>query len=342
MTIKYIGPADVALKDITIGEDFDERLKQDRVEAMAETITDVGLLQRVGLRQGDNVAIYGTDRIAAHVYAGFETIKAEMWECSDAEMDLLREMENAQRRHDLLERDESLLRLHKMYKEIFLVNGKNAKTAGSPSAHAIDRIAAERGVKPRSVEQALRRARRRAEAIGDPNEELGRQFTDPGETLPDMRLPEGFETHGIGVDNDYCINVSKVHRGLTEVANKMKIGQVTLTKLVADRLPVSAARLQRFRQEMHEIGQSVRQLLPKSICLFCKCIPEVSSECAACSGALVLTQEQFAGIPKKLLDMDNSVVMFRGKYRATMDFLSQQNETTPEAPTEEEEDIDIF
>lgn len=309
--IVTIGLKFVALSSLRLPGDFGKRMKEPRVLALAHSIDESGLIHEPLVRKEDMRVICGLDRVAVYFLLEHKQIKVKLIECTDTEAARLRLEENIVRRHDPEERRKLTEELVSTYTEEektrlenrkFDINEKLApRKLGRPKharTIAMERAAAERGVKPESIRQMLRRAR-----------------LQPPE--PEMPL----ETFGMLVPDTFRDRSILALRFLNEAALRLQQALSCLTQIETNGLPFPAGRLQRLRQETADLGASVRNARPVAICPFCKCLAVLLPGCPACAGTGIMLSIQDGSVPTELLDTENPRVQVGGHIKSVWDYV---------------------
>lgn len=316
--MKYLGTGKVKLSQLKVSGKFRERLESDRVKGRAESMKMAGQLQQILVRKADSTLIAGEDRVASLQVAGIDEALCNWWEASDLEVSYLRRMENAERRHDVDERDKSLLQMKEIEVKMALATGA-AKTETEAKVIATDKIAKEKGVKPGSVERQERRAKKRLK-------EAEAKVSPAAEESVDLPVLKDFETHGIDLGPEFAANIEKATGWLCSIENYANEVKTELAGMRKATTVIRPARLDDIYVTVVELMEKVRGAMPASVCLYCKCVPDISLKCSACNGDQFLMAQQMPALDKRLLDMEEQWVVFEGKMTLLSDLADDAGE----------------
>lgn len=320
MKIKYLGPGTANVMDLDWPEPLEVRAETERVRVMAETIEMVGQMQRTGVRKRDGKVAWGTDRGAAQFLRGNPDIPVEWIDCTDEELELMRGIENVQRRGPDADEEATLTDLVAKYKVAW--SGK----VSDPERAAIDAAARDRGVKPGTVERQMRRERK--QPPGPPHQEA-----------PATSLPDGFETWGCGVEDQFVSDIVAVMEHLAKAAHAAEQAQAAVTRALNTETIAVPARLKRIKDEMHDAAAAIRAQMPACICCYCKCVVE---DCPACGGKSWSTVEQMRGAPPELLNLENLQVHKAGGLVTVASLMDGDEQEQQGELTESADEADPF
>lgn len=310
-------PVEVPLLAIRTAETFKHARKSDVVPELAKDLQILGRpinLPVVRKHSAEDLElIAGQKRLAGAFRAEATTIIVQPVVCSDEEADFIRDAENGHRFHtkDKAEREaiekvnEALVEKRKLILE---------SQKGSPvtKTEVVKDIAKERGVKPRSVEQKLRRERRKKDSTGKPDsrheaqpaaEKLG--TTDAAAsagpdgavgsemppTISQPAAPVGFhfETLGAEVKPEFVEYLGAVHTLLHRIAQHAHLSREGLRQLWAlfgedENVDPQLASLAGYSVFLEQLQETAMSMLPRSLCEECEGIDH-DWVCNKCWGA---------------------------------------------------------
>ncbi len=306
MTYRVIGIKHQKLAKLNLPGDIKKYLDDPTTKSIKSTLGEFGIISEpVFRREGKKLTlITGRKRIAACMAEGVESIDIKVVECSDAQAEKLELIENACRRHDQEEQSRLMTELVDMFQLEVLVERTAAidqpRVGGgrpkSARGEARDRAAAAAGTKPATVAKAEQRQKAAAEA-------KAKEKANPP-----------IDTMGIELGEDYLTEM-RIIQGFVERSLQMLVQvQAAMTSLEGEDLNVSAGRVARVRDEAHNVATMLRDLLPYSVCPFCKVIEEVQDHCTACDKLGWVTKLQWEQAPDGLKVLgDQAIVMIKGK-----------------------------
>jgi ParB-like chromosome segregation protein Spo0J len=317
-----------------------ERTKAPHVQALADSIKEVGLLHYPMLRQSDLRVIHGEDRIAAHYLSEIIDVPCTLVECSDEELLTIRKHENAHRRDESAA--ELLARVEAAEKELALMTNFDAFKEPDPALDVIDALAPDavsaiEDAPPMTTEQRSTHERELARALQTLTEpaaeprKAGRPKTRRGKALEQIAAEVGrtpnavrkatereakkrelnvIELWGRAQPPAWLEPVLEARAGFTDAAAKVQAAMAALTRLgSASQLREGVLGAQ--HGALKEVGQQLRLARPAALCAWCKNLPGVVGGCAACRGLGYLTEEELGQVPDKL--KDPRVVMVEGR-----------------------------
>jgi hypothetical protein len=345
------------IAEMRLPGDIAARRKLPRVIALGESFAASGgqPAQPPVVAWRTNRLVIGSDRIAACLNLGLRAVDVLVVKGSPAALEALTHVENVYRRHDSAERDASLADLVRIVAEHggdfpevdeednygdgdgesdayagcpaptkieksengivtrtyamedLPTDGGDEETAPTPSPkpgrhsggakkNAIKKVAKLTGKTPSAVESAVHRAKKKPEAEAEEESE---------ET-------ECIDCHGLAVPKEVISDAYSEHVFLSHLDDKLKRMQADCTRHLIDYPTVKAA--------LHASAVAVRQLMPESVCLYCKVIQKVQNQCKACSGRGWLRAHEMHSLPGQLKDDGvHAVVMFNGKIKFVTD-----------------------
>jgi hypothetical protein len=322
------------IAEMRLPGDIAARRKLPRVIALGESFAASGgqPAQPPVVAWRTNRLVIGSDRIAACLNLGLRAVDVLVVNGSPAALEALTHVENVYRRHDSAERDASLAELVRIVAEhggdfpevdeeddgdgesgpkeplepqvrvAHAVDEEEPAPAPKPGRHAggakktaIEKVAKLTGKTQSAVESAVHRAK----AKENPPKQEKKSPRDRAET-------ECIDCHGLTVPKEVIADAYGEHVFLSHLDDKLKQMQADCTRHLIDYPTVKAA--------LHASAVAVRQLMPESVCLYCKVIQNVQNQCKACSGRGWLRAHEMHSLPGQLKDDGvHAVVMFNGK-----------------------------
>ena len=290
MKLTYIGPQDIKIADIQLPKDIEERKTAPHIQATVHSLKVTGLIQRVVIRKSDKKLICGADRLAAHILSGQETVRAEVYEVDDLGLKYLQETENAVRRHSTKEKKSSFAAMVKLEARVIAEADKADEPPKLKEKKATDKairqVASRTGVKPGTVERNVRR---------ETNE------PKPTTALAKPGLPEGFASCGIPLTDDFVADVAQYYAETIGLDRLLRDAQAAITEMLKDS-HIPSARLERWKESLHDLAAEVRSQRPAGFCPYCKGVAGLSEACPICGGCQIVTAQHIKETPKQLLD----------------------------------------
>lgn len=318
--MKVIGIKTVKRSKLTLPGNWKEILARPSAAERGRSHEEMGgYLHEPIVRKVDGklVLLAGRDRVAGTELQGLEEVTVKVVECDDAEAASIEEVENIERRHDPKEKNDLIAQRIRRLAEM-LEPDPPGKKPGRPKGakrKALEQVAAERGVKPRSVEQAERRRRKKEEArlagmLGD--------VTDPDE--PCIRLV------GVDVDEGDLKDIAKIQGFIDDSDKYLRQAARCLGELAAADLPFPESVLDRLREQVKEAGRVVRAVRPTVLCPWCKMVEGVVENCAACHTMGWVGPQEKGAVPEELWDEEHPRVILAGETRYVADLFEDDGE----------------
>lgn len=328
----------VAIASLIVSDTFEDRLQQQHVRDLADSIRVEGLIHppMVRVTEHGNEVVAGEDRVAAHVLLGRDEVTCIVSEHVDeARAERLRHIENVYRRTDPEERRRSVAALVALEAERvadgpadealnpFVEEAPPPKKRGrpkSPKGQAREQVAKDLGMSP----EAVRMAERRGKQLDAPK---------PAPLQTDLVCP--VENQGIETTSVWNAQVEAVRVYLRDLNKLLVQAQGVITNMRNANLPVRESAYQRVQELMHDAAASVRSMKPKRVCPYCKLVASIQPTCAACFGYGYTTEAQEENIPPELLE-DASLVCEQGEYRKVLRAGTKAPETPRVEGTDDE------
>ena len=267
---------------------------------------------------GKLVLLAGRDRIAGLELQGIDDATVKIVECSDEEASSIEEVENIERRHDPLEQQNLIAKRIRRLEQALATDGEpQPRRRGRPKSlrsKAIELVAAERGVKPRSVEQA---ERRRLEKVGAQAVE---EFLD----TPDEEVGPPIRLIGVVLDPRDMADLTRIQAIIDEAARHMLLAARSLGRL-AGAVPFPESVLDRIRDAVRSAAKNVRDARPTVLCPYCKMIDGIQQDCAACHTKGWLGSVDGLQIPPELWDENDPIVIHKGETKHVSDLFGEQD-----------------
>lgn len=275
-------------------------LGEPRVAILARSIEAGTQLQEPMVRRSDMRVVFGNGRVAAHQLLKRPTVMVKLVDCTDHEASIAKEMENAHRVHNQAGQREAEDRLVAMLLESApelpeAHRGKGRQGPRTRAGWAIAEASALTGTPVGTLK--LREYRKRKPLVElkfDDIRSFGRPWTKAS-----------------------WEQVEKACFGVQRTAKMLVEANAALSRLKAA-APVQAARIGRIQADLSELANSLKGLIPVSVCPTCKGLKDVQAECVACETTGLITKNQALQVPKKL--WDPCVVVYRGKEALVEDF----------------------
>jgi ParB-like chromosome segregation protein Spo0J len=224
----------------------------------------------------------GRRRVAAALNKGVKFLNVVMFDGTDEELAKITDVENAIREHDTAKRDEALARLvGKATKEPPPEAEPPKAKRGRPrtkKGEAVRKVAEELGVPERRVRDAVKR--------------------EEAESEPEAEPP--IATMGLSVPEAVLESAANEREFLESFVKRLTVMAADFTRH-RNQVQRGADYYGNANQILHDVSASLAQLVPTSICLWCKCTIR-QQECMGCGGLGWLTSAQVKQItdPKLL------------------------------------------
>jgi len=316
--VDFVSCRPVPLRRLRLPGSFKQRLREPRINSLAQHIEKRGLWLPVLVRKEDGRVLDGLDRVASFWLLGRESILAVVVTCSDEEADTLEREINAERRHAPEEqRSKALEMVEKLSAEeaeAAVEAAQKEHRAGRPlskKGRARKVVAESLGISPKALKQQEYRERRKK-----------------GLT----KNSKAIETIGMEIPESMAKEVRSVQLLMEEAALRVSQALAALTTIENQSYRFPAARLQRLRSDTVDLGACLRNARPEMLCPYCKAIPQLMPGCTACLGCGWICANQVAAVPKELLREDLPCVLVGGSRRSIWDYIPQD----PEPPKADE------
>lgn len=324
------------IADMRLPGDIAARRKLPRVIALGESFAASGgqPAQPPVVAWRTHRLVIGSDRIAACLNLGLRAVDVLVVKGPPAALEALTHVENVYRRHDSAERDASLAELVRIVAERSgdfpeVDEGDDGREPNEPNepqvcvAHAVDEEPAPApkpgrpsgGAKKTAIEKVAKLTGKTPSAVESSVHRAKAKESPPKQ---DKRTPrewaetECIDCHGLTVPKEVIADAYSEHSFLSHLDEQLKQMQSDCTRHLVDYPTV--------KTDLHAAAVAVRQLMPESVCLYCKVIQKVQNQCKACSGRGWLRAHEMHSIPGQLKDDGvHAVVVFNGKKKFVTD-----------------------
>ena len=287
--MKLLGTRVMPIRSLVLADDIAERQKQTHVIRLADSIKKIGLLHPPTVRLTDNRVLCGHDRIAACILAGRDQVLCNMAECSDEEIPRLEMMENYYRRHDEAGQRAAIIaavdNLTIKYETEGLERTGKSGRPKTPHGKAVEEVAAARNITKDAVRKTLQ---------------------------SDIKPEKVIETYGMDLSEEFRAEIIIIQRYTWEAQKRITYAISCLTKLRTSNTSVPGGPLDRLKDSLSANLRALKNLMPYSICPWCKGIDPYQSECPGCLSAGWVSKETAARAPAELLDPVNLAVSTKG------------------------------
>ena len=134
------------------------------------------------------------------------------------------------------------------------------------------------------------------------------------------------QTLGMPENAAWLKQVAEIQYELTRAHDYTLKGLRALERLASAKLPFPEQRLQQLRATLAECVRMQELAWPFSLCPYCKGIAGVQEGCAACLTMGWIPKSLVSGVPDKLWDQVDRVVMVAGEARRITDMLPKLEE----------------
>jgi hypothetical protein len=328
--VKWLGAQRIYLADISnLEEILEERVSyRRRILRLARSISEIGVLHEPIVRKSDMLAITGGDRIAALHFNKRLKARVKLVECDDDEADVIRDAENAARRHndtaELVATGRVLKRYAKEAEERWIrdmakrealermgiLPAKKRGRPRSPKTMALEELAAATGVTVATLRQRDRR-RRRAQMSSAID---GSAEIEEG-TVKDVakdRLPN-LQRWGMEVPEDFRKAVQHIRVVMLGIGDRLLEAQNTMHHINCKDALFPPALAKRLFTDLQELRRDVSLSAPVAICPYCKNLGGVQEQCGACVTTGWISERQLASVPEELKVIgQDAMVMYEG------------------------------
>lgn len=312
--MRIIGLQEVAVALVSGG--LESRTALPRVKQLAASADVLGvILHPPNIRHKDMRVVTGRDRIAAEMIRGKETLLVQLVDCTDAEANVAEEAENAFRRHDYDEQANAIANVERITVELMHERAELAARSfrgrpTTPAGYARRAVSEATGV---GVDALIKREQR-AKA---------RKGREAAAANPEKAEPV-ISTMGFECEPRWLTQVAEVKKRMQSIVNKLEATQRELTslrnKVAEEQLPFHLPRAAGLVTEVQAAAKLARDLLPVSLCPYCKDLPAVRELCLSCMGTGCATEGAMRDIPKELLrEGANAMVLCQGKIVSVYD-----------------------
>lgn len=286
--------------------DFPKRVEEETGKDRVRSIREHGLIHPPMVRVGTQEVVTGVSNIAALVAGGEKTVRCQLIECTDDELQILREQETLQSRKLAPEEraaaiDRYTLLLEKQEeRRVVEERIRDPEATGRlfrrPKTVARERLAETLGVTVDTVKQREYRARKRLRELGP--------FDGP---------EEAFKRFGMELTEEFEDRLISAKMGLKKITNALETAQRAMAALKKAKLDLPETRTKRLAAMIDEAVKWSKACKPVGLCPYCKGIPEVCNKCLSCAGSAVLFHNQADGVLPELKNKETPVVYVQGE-----------------------------
>lgn len=286
--------------------DFPKRVEEEKGKDRVRSIREHGLIHPPMVRVGTQEVVTGVSSIAALVAGGEKTVRCQLIECTDDELQILREQETLQSRKLTYEEraaaiDRYTLLLEKQEeRRVVEERIRDPEATGRffrrPKRVARERLAETLGVTVDTVKQREYRAKKRLREIGP--------FDGP---------EEAFKRYGMELTVEFEDRLIAARMALKKVTGALQTAQRAMTLLKQAKLDLPETRTKRLAAMIDEAAKWSKACKPMGLCPYCKGVPEVCNKCLSCAGSAILFHNQIDGVLPELKNKENPVVYVQGE-----------------------------
>jgi ParB-like chromosome segregation protein Spo0J len=304
---------EIPIESLVLKGGWKKDLDVENVEQLTKSMERSGQLAPISITRKKRV-VWGYHRIAAAKRLGWKTIRVEVID-EEKPVEVAAIAENLHRRHldggDLARMRIAYLRLVEDDAQYngsgsdILQEARRPGRPADPKVAARKLVAAEVGVKP----DTLYRDEAKAVAV-------------PAELVPE---PPVLDLHGITPSSERDKAFRLLAEGLDAIEDSLKQAQSRITRLAGAIPPAMFARidLMLIRHRIQVVATTIRNHRPESVCLYCKLVTEIMTDCPACKNTGYLERAQIEDVPKELLiEGDGAGVFVSGDFVKLSDLRS--------------------
>lgn len=306
--ITWRGERVVVVEKMNLPGDIRHRAMLPHVIQLAKEMRQGLILALPVIRKGAKgkwapVTEYSKDVCAAHFVAQWPELHGREVSCSEAEARLLDLAEKHRGERDERKLEALSEEIDRVHADI-LANPQHPPTAvkgrrRTPYSQAVKEVARAAGIQEKSL---LRAHRRRNQGL------------EPEPVLP---AEPSILDLGMPLSRDFLDKVCAVQGAVTAALDGVTRVRRAMQKLDALPYPKHAIVL----ADLDELTERLRKYWPFSLCPYCKGLSGVQEGCAACSMQGWLGKGQIDGVPDKLWDKVDRVVMVGGEAKRVADLL---------------------
>lgn len=329
----------MALKELSISTlklpgDMTKRMAATHVKRRAKSISEIGLIHYPVVRQENWELVAGADRLAACMLLGWENVTCDVRELSEADADVLRHAENAERRHSTEEERAEQEALQKALERQLIEQGMARSGPGrrrTAKGEARRMVADYAGVS----EEAMRKREQRKKAKTNGKEPKpvwlpsepppAIPLDEPTEEIARGADPMKLETFGLEVDDAFHRQVLEVHSRVYKAETAASAIKRQLTMIANSDLPFNSVLLGQMREVADQLGSMLRGFEPECLCPYCKGTEGVQEQCGLCCGCGWITKTQHGQVPPKFLDGKELVIMQNGEVVSLSGVVSSED-----------------
>jgi ParB-like chromosome segregation protein Spo0J len=309
--MKWCGTKRVALKSIILPGNFSATRAAPRITELATSIREHGTIAPPVVEAKTNRLIAGHDRVAALLALKETHVDCRVVEGTPREIRRMQIAENLHRRGDDAK---ALIAEYARAEEAAIIEEHCVEVAtGVVTAQRVKQeanavVAEAKGIKPKSVRQAKRRARVKEE------QQVAAPEPVVPEASPEVPLPEGFAAYGIDIpaaDREVIAETLAWLKDLESLARRTVAAMTDAEK--HRQFSIAPSHVQGIRERAAALGHALREAMPAGLCPYCKFRPALVSNCAGCGGVGVAGRHAGDHVPRELLGAEVVMVAVDGK-----------------------------
>lgn len=312
----HIEDTELEISTLVCSDDFERRLGEKHVADLAESIRDIGLINKPWVRASDMKVICGEDRIAAHCLLNRDFVEARVVECTDDEFEKVRLAENRYRRspeqvRELVEAIEQRIEAESLGVEVTdtmtFANGSSIEFVGdadepyqssgfdpyTPDKRGPGRPKTTRGA---AVEEAARQLGTTPNAV---RKKLERATPKEKEGPP-------FETWGREPSEKIVKDARRAYEALTNAYSKITSAMAIITDMQMANIVTDDFGLRTW-DELKLIADSLKVLRPAALCPYCKGQKLLIRKCQQCRVLGFVTAAKANNAPAELKERPSDV-----------------------------------
>lgn len=288
---------ELAISGLKLPGDMQERMSSPRARSRAASISEHGLIHYPIVRREGWELVAGADRIAACMLLGWENVTCDIRDMTAEEAEVIRQAENAERRHDAEEARLASLGLKRALEVKLMASGMPSAGPGrrkTASAEARRIVAEETGVK----EETLRK-----------REQRQRAKEEKRESKPESPI----NTIGLELSDEFLGQVNVVRSYIKELTSVLGRAKTILSQLEEAGVPNHQSRLLKLSAALVELTSGVKGYLPVALCPYCKGTEGIQENCGLCESSGWIQKCQEPEVALRFWSTENPIVMDNGE-----------------------------
>lgn len=279
-------------------DSFEQRLGQFHVASLAESIRECGIIHPPVVRASDYQVIAGEDRIAAHVLLNRDEVLVDLVECTDEEVETIREHENLHRRSATPAEVKALVEQleEEAVEEVeTVVTGIDFGFQDHLVEATVDTGTGEL-LKVETVKRGRPKTARGA-AVEEAANKLGVTTNAVYKKLQQAKKDgPPFETWGREVDPKLVADAAESYKSITHVVDKLNLAHQALLHCMKKAHVVDEDAAE-WLVEIADVIDNARAARPVGLCPYCK---GVAAKCHHCRDTKLLLSGRAHAVPPEL------------------------------------------